>query len=131
MIKNNKIFLQSHPTPINMAGGQKQGNIPCFHNALLQRSKVGHAQTFLEGMFYEFFLIFLSLCVFYLSSDTTFQVEAINIEALPPGLDTHNLYTQHLTETWDLSKDLPTTRETLVVDCNLVSFNHKCSPCGC
>ena len=87
---------------------------------LLQRSKLGHASTFLEGMFYEFFLIFLSLCVFYLSSDTTFQVEAINIEALLPGQDTHLLHTQHLTETRDPCKDLTTTRETFVVDCNLV-----------
>ena len=59
----------------------------------------------------------------FLSSDTTIQVEAIFTEALLPGLDTRLLHTQHLTGTRDPSKDLTTTRETLVVDCVIVALN--------
>ena len=58
-----------------------------------------------------------------LSSDTTIQVEAIFTEALLPGLDTRLLHTQQLTGTRDPSKDLTTTRETLVVDCVIVALN--------
>ena len=43
---------------------------------------------------------------------------SISYLALLPGLDTHLLHTQRLTETRDPCKDLTTTRETLVVDCN-------------
>ena len=63
------------------------------------------------------------LQAFFLSSDTTIQVEAIFTEALLPGLDTRLLHTQHLTGTRDPSKDLTTTRETLVVDCVIVALN--------
>ena len=66
-----------------------------------------------------FFFIFMH----FLSSDTTIQVEAIFTEALLPGLDTRLLHTQHLTGTRDPSKDLTTTRETLVVDCVIVALN--------
>ena len=68
-------------------------------------------------------LFFFFFFMHFLSSDTTIQVEAIFTEALLPGLDTRLLHTQHLTGTRDPSKDLTTTRETLVVDCVIVALN--------
>ena len=73
---------------------------------------------YIASIFFFFFMHFLS-------SDTTIQVEAVITDALLPGLDTRLLHTQQLTEIWDPSKDLTTTRETLMVDCIIVVLNAR------